>query len=220
MGLAPLNPAKVNKLVRLVQLFFLLSVCCVSYAENQADAAQKLRAILTDMSTLDAEFIQIVYSPEGDRLHETSGQLHASRPGQVRWETAPPMEQLLVSDGTTLWLFDPDLEQVTIRSFSDDLAKTPAVLFVGDLAALEQTYRVSVTSDQLTVFTLIPLTDDNLYEKLTLSFDRKKPTGMKLWDGLGQRTEIEFSSTEINRPISPALFTFIPPEGVDILRDE
>lgn len=212
--------AQLNRVWQSLFLLFMLLISTALFAEGPADAAQKLRAQLIDLNTLDTAFIQTVYATEGDLLQQISGQLQAARPGQVRWETAPPMEQLIVSDGTTLWLFDPDLEQVTVRSFSNDLSRTPAVLFIGDLAALEQTYQVSVEHGQLSVFTLIPLTDDNLYEKLTLSFAGKKPTGMKLWDGLGQRTEIEFSNTELNCPLSPELFTFIPPEGVDILRDD
>lgn len=215
-----MSPVKLNNVSRSFLLLLLLSISSLLYAGGQTDAAQKLRTKLVGMNTLSAAFTQIVYSPEGDRLQQTSGQLKAARPGQVRWETDPPMEQLIVSDGTTLWLFDPDLEQVTVRPFSDDLGKTPAVLFIGDLATLEQTYRVFFEHDQLIVFTLIPRTDDNLYEKLTLSFNGKKPAGMMLWDGLGQRTEIKFSHTEVNQPLSSELFVFKPPEGVDILRNE
>ncbi len=215
-----MRQAQLNRVWQSLLLLFLVSISTLLFAEGAADAAQKLREKLIGLNTLDTAFIQAVYTTEGDLLQQTSGHLQAARPGQVRWETSPPMEQLIVSDGTTLWLFDPDLEQVTIRPFSDDLSKTPAVLFISDLAALEQNYRVSVELDQLMVFTLIPLTDDNLYEKLTLSFAGKKPTGMKLWDGLGQRTEIDFSNAKLNCPLSPELFTFIPPEGVDILRDE
>ncbi|MEH6467904.1 MAG: outer-membrane lipoprotein carrier protein LolA, partial [Porticoccus sp.] len=123
-------------------------------------------------------------------------------------------------DGETLWIYDPDLEQVTIKPFNQDLSKTPAILFIGNLDTLEQSYKIYIEQGEVINFSLIPIADDSLYEKVALSFSGKTPTTMALWDSLGQKTEIKFSSTTLNESIDPALFSFEPPEGVDILRDE
>ncbi len=195
------------------------------YAGGLPGGGSELRQLLTNLNTLNTSFQQTVYSSDGTVVQQTSGQLHAARPGKVRWQTEPPMEQLLVSNGETLWIYDPDLEQVTIKPFNQDLSKTPAILFIGNLDTLEQSYtiyieKVYIEQGEVVKFSLIPLADDSLYEKVALSFSGEIPTVMALWDSLGQKTDINFSNTTLNEPIDPALFSFEPPEGVDILRDE
>jgi len=179
-----------------------------------------LRTLLSNVNSLDTRFEQTVYSFEGDILQKTTGHLMAVRPGKVRWMTAPPIEQLVVSDSETLWIYDPDLEQVSIQSFDQDLSKTPAALFIGNLDNLELSYDISQQQGEITEFTLVPTAADSLYEKVALGFANKAPVSMTLWDSLGQKTKITFQGLQLNQPIDPALFHFDPPDGVDILRDE
>lgn len=190
------------------------------YAGGLPGGESELRQRLTNLNTLNTSFQQTVYSSDDTVLQQTSGQLQAARPGKVRWQAEPPMEQLLISDGETLWIYDPDLEQVTIKAFDQNLSKTPAILFIGNLDTLEQSYKIYIEQGEIINFSLIPIADDSLYEKVALSFSGEIPTAMALWDSLGQKTEINFSNTLLNEPIDPAVFSFEPPEGVDILRDE
>ncbi|MDX2348804.1 MAG: outer membrane lipoprotein chaperone LolA [Porticoccus sp.] len=195
------------------------------YAGGLPGGGSELRLLLTNLNTLNTSFQQTVYASDGTALQQTSGQLQAARPGKVRWQAEPPMEQLLVSDGETLWIYDPDLEQVTIKPFDQDLSKTPAILFIGNLDTLEQSYtiyieKVYIEQGEVVNFSLIPIADNSLYEKVALIFSGETPTTMALWDSLGQKTEINFSHTALNEPLDPALFSFEPPDGVDILRDE
>lgn len=199
--------------------------------KHSKESATTLKNLLNELNTLDTNFQQIVYSVEGDEIQQTSGKLQAMRPGKVRWSTLPPMEQLVVSDSQTLWIYDPDLEQVTIRSFDHDLSKTPAALFIGNLDTLEQTYQIyqeeitgesspteqSIASSQ---FILIPRDKESLYTKIALGFVGEKPLSMSLWDSLEQKTHIVFQALQLNQPITPEAFHFIPPEGTDIIRDE
>jgi outer membrane lipoprotein carrier protein len=190
------------------------------FAGGLPGGGAELRQLLTNLNALNTSFHQTVYSSDGVAMQQTSGQLLAARPGKVRWQAEPPMEQLVVSDGDTLWIYDPDLEQVTIKPFNQDLSKTPAILFIGDLDTLEQSYEIYIEKGDTVAFTLIPLTTDSLYEKVALSFKGETPIAMVLWDSLGQKTAINFSKTQLNEPIDPVLFSFEPPKGVDILRDE
>ncbi|WP_461515726.1 outer membrane lipoprotein chaperone LolA [Porticoccus sp.] len=206
-------------MIRALVACSLLTVSCSLLAGGQP-GANDLRLRLSDLESLTAEFEQTVYAAEGDVLQQASGQLQAARPGRVRWQTEAPLEQLIVSDGQTLWLYDPDLEQVTIKPFEADLSKTPAVLFIGDLAALEQSYSVTWEEGENTLFTLIPISADSLYEKVTLSFQSNIPVAMALWDSLGQKTDIRFHNVQRNPSWTPAQFIFVPPEGVDIIGDE
>jgi outer membrane lipoprotein carrier protein len=189
-------------------------------SDGDTSSTDALRTLLSNVNSLDTRFEQTVYSIEGDILQQTTGHLMAVRPGKVRWVTAPPIEQLVVSDSETLWIYDPDLEQVSIRAFDQDLSKTPAVLFIGNLENLELSYDISQQQGETTEFTLVPTATDSLYEKVALGFINKIPVSMTLWDSLGQKTKITFQGLQLNEPIDPTLFHFDPPEGIDILRDE
>ena len=195
-------------------------------SSHSSESANTLKSLLTKLNTLDTAFQQRVYSVEGDVIQQTAGQLHAARPGKVRWSTMPPMEQLVVSDSATLWIYDPDLEQVTVRSFDQDILKTPAALFIGDLETLEQIYDIhtedgSIAKDSTSIqFILIPRDTKSLYTKVALGFSGETPSSMTLWDTLEQKTHITFQDIQVNQAIAPEAFQFVPPEGTDIIRDE
>ncbi len=205
---------------KITAIFCFLMTSYPLYAGGLPGGASELRERLANLNSINSAFQQTVYSIDGESLQQTSGKLQAARPGRVRWQTEPPMEQLVISDSQTLWIFDPDLEQVTIRPFDQDLSKTPAILFIGNLDTLEQSYDVFIEAGNPTHFTLLPTGEDSLYEKVALSFNGDSPLGMSLWDSLGQKTEIVFTQMQINQPLDTELFNFVPPEGVDILRDE
>ena len=195
-------------------------------ATHSPESANTLKTLLTKLNRLGTDFQQTVYSAEGDVIQQTAGQLQAARPGKVRWSTMAPMEQLVVSDNSTLWIYDPDLEQVTVRSFDQDLLKTPAALFIGDLDTLEQSYEVqkkdsAITEDGTsTQFILTPKDAESLYTKIALGFFGETPSSMTMWDTLGQKTHITFQGIQVNQDIAPEAFQFSPPEGTDIIRDE
>lgn len=194
--------------------------------KHSPESANTLKTLLTKLNRLGTAFQQTVYSAEGDVIQQTAGQLQAARPGKVRWSTMPPMEQLVVSDSSTLWIYDPDLEQVTIRSFDQDLLKTPAALFIGDLDTLEQSYDIQKKDSAVTEggtstqFILTPKDAESLYTKIALGFFEETPSSMTMWDTLGQKTHITFQDIQVNQAIAPEAFQFSPPEGTDIIRDE
>ncbi|TNF07955.1 MAG: outer membrane lipoprotein chaperone LolA [Gammaproteobacteria bacterium] len=209
-----------NTMIRTLFTALLLMMSAICYAGGQP-AAGELRMRMGDLDSLSADFEQTVYAAEGDLVQQASGHMLAARPGRVRWNTDAPLEQLIVTNGKTLWLYDPDLEQVTIKPFDADLGKTPAVLFIGDLVALEDSYTVSLEEEGMAaLFTLVPNKADSLYEKVTLRFDGLTPVAMALWDTLGQKTDIHFDNFQRNPSWSVEQFEFIPPDGVDIIGDE
>lgn len=202
-----------------------LSAVCqaggVAVAVHQPESSKKLDALLSPLESLSANFTQTITDTEGYELQSLSGSMIVARPGKVHWRSDPPFEQLLISDATTLWLYDQDLEQVTVRPFDNDIARTPAILFIGKVANLEEKYRVSSLDEGAnTVFTLVPRDAAALYQKVSLTFAANTPVAMSLWDTLGQQTRIEFSNVVINQPPAPSLFTFVPPDGVDVLYDQ
>ncbi|MBQ0719190.1 MAG: outer membrane lipoprotein chaperone LolA [Gammaproteobacteria bacterium] len=191
---------------------------------EQSDAAQ-LKALLKPLLTLRADFSQRIFSADGYEIQHSQGEMHVARPGKLRWVIAPPMEQWLISDGSTLWLYDPDLEQVIIRPFQQSVADTPAMLFGGGADQLEESYTVTVSSEAGAIaYHLKPIVSTGLYEQITLLFVGETPSQIIIVDSLAQRTDIILSNVQRNAALSAeasdALFNFIPPPGVDILQDD
>src|SRR5690554_6185329 len=114
-------------------------------ADDQNVAAERLNELLSQAQTMTGGFSQITLSSNGASLQETTGSLELKRPGMFRWHTDPPLEQLLVSDGEKIWLYDPDLEQVTIQQMDQRLSHTPALLLSGDVSQLQDSFHIEVT---------------------------------------------------------------------------
>ncbi|MFA5493811.1 MAG: outer membrane lipoprotein chaperone LolA [Porticoccaceae bacterium] len=198
----------------------LAALFAVAAAGGPEDIAE-LGNRLAPMKNLSAGFNQTVTSADGYIIQEITGTLTVARPGKVRWESDAPYEQLVVSDAETLWLYDPDLEQVTVRPFSHDISRTPAVLFIGEVKDLARDYQVSAEREgERSLYWLEPVNGDALYERISIEFDGDIPVAMALWDSLGQVTRIGFSNATVNGEVDPAAFHFTPPPGVDVLHDE
>jgi len=202
-------------------LLQLVLFCSAATAGVDPGPLERLQARLSPLENLSASFVQRVTAADGYLVQEVQGELLLARPGKLRWQSEPPYEQLVVSDAVTLWIYDPDLEQVTIRPFQRDIARTPAILFIGDVADLGDSYQVteSAAGPQV-VYSLIPVDSASLFDRIELTFVSDKPTAIALWDSLGQITRVQLDNLVINGSIPDASFRFLPPEGVDILRDD
>lgn len=211
---------------RFVASLWVVLVCLLPAAVlAQESAAAQLKALLQPLNTLQADFSQRIFSADGYEIQNSHGEMHVARPGKLRWIIAPPMEQWLISDGSTLWLYDPDLEQVIIRPLQQSVADTPALLFGGGADQLEENYSVSLSQTEPEAsYVLKPLVSNGLYEQITLVFAGQTPTHISIVDSLAQRTDIILNNVQRNTPLSEEqidmLFNFIPPPGVDILQDD
>ncbi|MBT3566585.1 MAG: outer membrane lipoprotein chaperone LolA [Porticoccus sp.] len=177
-----------------------------------------LQDVLSSIRTIDTDFKQITYTEKGEIIQEVEGHLIAERPGNVSWITRAPMEQHIISDNENLWIYDPDLQQVSIGEFNHELSKNPAILLVGSVDNIELSYNVSCKHSSTNDFLLTPVATDSLYQKLEMSFINKTPVSMVLSDSLSYRTEIDFIDTRMNQILAQKSFQFSPPEGVDIIR--
>src|SRR5690554_3230677 len=138
-------------------------------AEDQS-AAERLNELLSQAQTMTGGFSQMTLSSNGASLQETTGSLELKRPGMFRWHTDPPLEQLLVSDGEKIWLYDPDLEQVTIQQMDQRLSHTPALLLSGDVSKLQESFDIELTDGGSVVdFTLTPREADSMFDSLRVS---------------------------------------------------
>lgn len=194
-------------------------------AEEPLDsqAATSLQSLLAELHSLSGKFNQSLKDEQGELLQESSGQFSIKRPGKFYWHTRAPYEQVLVSDQKTLWLYDPDLEQVTVRPYAQQYQQTPMLLLSGDTRALVEQYAVQqrdgmVSGEQ--VFELRPRAPDSLFSTLALTFVDRRLSAMELLDSLGQETRFTFSELEFNQAIDDSLFLFQAPPGTDVLLDD
>jgi outer membrane lipoprotein carrier protein len=183
-----------------------------------ADATDDLSQLLQPLGSISGKFQQTLIDERGEVLQKSSGTFSVQRPGKLRWETGEPFPQLLVTNNRKLWLYDPDLEQVTIRPVDNRLKETPALLLGGKVGEIRSSFDVSSKNGS---YQLSPKRADAPFKAMEIRFsDRGLPSGMTVRDGMGQTTKIQFSKVKANPKLSNALFNFKPPAGTDIIRDE
>jgi outer membrane lipoprotein carrier protein len=180
------------------------------------NALQRLEQKLAPIQGLQAEFVQQQIAVDGFLIRKTVGNFIAAKPGKIRWITNAPFEQLVISDNDTLWIYDPDLEQVTIRKVKADVSDSPAMLFTGDFNALTKVYRITQAENGQD-FVLYPIAENSVYEQILLVFEGQIPKIIEVQDSLGEKTLISLRDTVLNPQIEESQFHFDPPQGVDII---
>jgi len=207
--------------MRLVRLL-LLSALTLVLLPVQADerSIQRLTQLLNQAQTLTARFSQLTLDGSGTQLQESAGELALKRPGLFRWHTDEPMEQLLVSNGQKVWLYDPDLQQVTIQTLDQRLTHTPALLLSGDVSRIGENFEIThKEAGGVVDFILKPKAKDTLFDNLRLSFRNGVVNDMQLIDSVGQRTNILFFGVKMNEKIDAAQFVFKVPAGADVIQE-
>lgn len=192
----------------------------VAHAAQHA-AAQSLSQWLRGWSSLRADFQQHLHDTHGALLRRSSGRLWVQRPGRLRWEIFAPFAELLTGDGTTLWLWDPDLQQVSIRPYDQRLTQTPAQLLLGArVEDLQDDYHIAVEHEQtLSHYRMRPAEADGLLRELQLMLHGNRLHSLVVLDSIGQRTLISFQAVEYDLPMAQDLFRFQIPEGADVLTE-
>lgn len=195
-----------------------LSFSTVAFAEAALDSFIKRLDLVSSMET---HFEQVTLDQSGEVLQSLSGTLTVARPGKMRWQTEPPYEQLVVSDGDLVWVYDMDLEQVTIRELEAKFQDTPALLLSGNTGEIAANYQVTqpeVTSGKgIDRYVLKPMDRSQLFEALEFDYKGDKLAFMRIFDAAGQITEIRFTGLLLNPELDDQAFYFIVPEGVDVI---
>ncbi|UHQ55665.1 MULTISPECIES: outer membrane lipoprotein chaperone LolA [unclassified Microbulbifer] len=183
-----------------------------------ADATAELSQLLQPLASISGKFHQTLTDERGEVLQKSSGTFSVERPGKLRWETGEPFPQLLVTNNKKLWLYDPDLEQVTIRPVDKRMKETPALLLGGKVGEIRSSFNVASKDG---AFQLTPKSASAPFRAMEIRFaDSGLPAAMTVRDSMGQTTKIKFSRVKANPSLAAALFNFEPPAGTDIIRDE
>lgn len=170
--------------------------------------------------TATARFEQQVFDRAGKVVDRASGTFAFARPGKFRWTYEKPHKQVLVSDGSKLWIHDPDLNQVTIKRIDAAISSTPAALLAGrdDITALF-TLRDAGAADGLNWVEATPKAADTGFERVRLGLQGKTLAAMELQDQLGGRTMLRFIELKANAAVPADTFRFTPPQGADVIED-
>jgi outer membrane lipoprotein carrier protein len=202
----------------MLRLLLLLAVFLPGTAA--AASVEALKSLLEQTTTARARFAQMVLDKNLKKLQQATGSMQFARPGKFRWEYDKPYEQVIVSDGARVWLYDKDLNQVTVRKYDRALGTSPAALLAGS-NEIEKNYRFTGLGNQdgLDWLEAVPRTPDTAFERIKLGFGKSGLEAMELRDQFGQVTVIKFSTIERNVKLPPEAFRFTPPQGADVISE-
>jgi outer membrane lipoprotein carrier protein len=202
--------------------YFLLSalLACTTGAFAADGGRARLDAFAKDLNSVSAGFEQHVADPNHGAGKTSKGTLALKAPRQFRWDVTSPYKQLIVADGEKVWIYDPDLEQVTVRAQGTEEAHSPLTVLT-DLSQLDRNFTATEQGerDGLIWLRLKSKDKDPQFEFADLGFDAAGLARMAFKDALGNSTEIHFSSWQRNPKLAADAFRFTPPQGVDIIGD-
>jgi len=196
-------------------LFFLLP------GLTQAAATDSLKQFVKEAHSLRGNFTQTVLDKNARPTQKSSGAMQFQRPGKFRWAYQKPYEQLIVGDGAKVWLYDADLNQVTVRKMSDALGASPAALLAGG-NAIERDFSLTEIGLQgaLEWLEAKPKNKESSFDWMRIGFSKEGAlAAMELRDHFGQTTVLQFSALEKNPVFTAETFRFVPPKGADVMSD-
>lgn len=196
----------------------LLTALILFNAYAMADGVSSLHDFYSNTNAMRAQFSQVVNDNKGKKLQQVTGTMQLQRPNKFRWDYKKPYEQQIVSDGKQVFLFDTDLQQVTIRNLSESLGSSPAALLAGG-DAVEKSFSIKNVNrkDGLTWVLALPKAENSGFERVLLGFKANTLYKMELYDSFSHVTYITFGNVERNPVLQESTFLFVPPKGVDVV---
>jgi outer membrane lipoprotein carrier protein len=211
-----MNPlSSMKSVLRLATSALLLGAC--SWA--QADAVDALKTFAQKVQSAGAAFSQTVTSPDGAKKKSSSGRFEFQRPNRFRFDYQKPYEQTIVADGQKVWLYDADLNQVTVRPLAQALGNTPAGVLAG--ASLDRDFNLKAEPDQgglQWVLATPKQAEGGSIKSMRVGFKGDQLAALEIVDAFGQRSRLDFSALEVNPKLAPQRFQFTPPQGADVLQ--
>lgn len=210
-----------QRLVQRFSVLLLLMVACTVNGDEQAQATRELTGLLSDYTTFQASFTQFVTDGRGDRVQKSQGEMKAKRPGRFYWHTEPPMEQVIVTRGDEVTVYDPDLLQATVYPLDEQVSSTPALLLSGEVMDLEANFNITEDrgEEPMRRFVLEPRDQDSLFLELILDFRDGVLQEMRLHDSLDQHSRVQFRDIRLNESIDETRFELDLPDNVDVIRN-
>jgi outer membrane lipoprotein carrier protein len=177
----------------------------------------RLNKALTTLDSLKADFKQTVLDDRNSVVQHSRGTVSIQRPGKFAWIYNDPYQQKIISDGNELWVYDVDLDQVTVKPVDQGLATAPIMVLMKK-GGIDQEFNISEIAQHKLLYwvELEPKKQDMEYARIQLGLNGESIEAMQLVDTFGQKTQIVFENLRRDVVFDPATFKFVPPEGVDV----
>lgn len=188
-------------------------------ASAHADAVDALKGFAQKVQSARADFTQTVTSPDGAKKKSSSGRFEFQRPNRFRFDYLKPYEQLIVADGQKVWLYDADLNQVTVRPLAQALGSTPAGVLAG--GALDRDFTLKAEPDQgglQWVLATPKQSEGSSIRSMRVGFRAEQLAALEITDAFGQRSRLDFTGVEVNPKLAAQRFQFQAPAGADVLQ--
>ncbi len=193
---------------------FIASLSMPAWAE---DAEQRLKAALKNMDNLSAEFKQTLLDEDKNIVQQSSGTLALQRPGKFAWIYTEPFEQRIIADGSELWVYDVELDQVTVKPMDESISNAPIMILMKESDVTQQFNVIEVGQRKFLFWIeLEPQAKDLEYQRIFIGLEDGNVRAMELQDQFGQSTQIVFDNLRVGVVHNPATFRFVPPDGVDV----
>lgn len=177
------------------------------------------------LHAFQAHFAQTDRQRDGD-TQQAAGEVSYLKPGRMRWEYAPPNEQLLVTDGSTVWLYDPLLDNVTVQPLADLTQGTPLAFLLG-AGNLEQDFTCRAFTrlppqDGLDYVELVPRKPIPALAYIQLGAQPRSGqiAALRMVDTQDNLREVRFTALRTDVQPDPASFTFEVKEGMEVIRKD
>lgn len=188
---------------------------------EEKNSFDELVRLLSVFTAYKAEFVQKSHDRNGKEIQSLTGLVRLQKPDHFFWKSDAPYEQVLVSNGRSIWHYDVDLEQVVVQDYSSQVSQAPILVVFEDAAALARTYKIAkiTRKDDAISFNLHAIDEHDALESIRLEFVQGKLSGLDFTDNLQQKTHIRFGKIELNPAMEPGQFEFEIPPGVDVLHE-
>jgi outer membrane lipoprotein carrier protein len=184
------------------------------------DSPEGIPDALVNMPDFSATFEQITSDSKGRVLQTVTGQLWVSKPYRFRWHAEPPMEQVMVADGELLWLFDPDLEQVTVQKMRPAISTLPVLILTGNVTRLSRDFVMDHYQDESgDHYSFRPKAAAESFKIVSVAISNDQIQRISIIDTLDQRTRIELDNIQTEESFPDGTFHFQIPDGTDVIRD-
>lgn len=208
------------RLFKPMSVLLIVALCLPAAAFAQDNAVTRMQAFLNQVHSLKADFTQVVLNANLEQIKKSSGTLAIKRPNRFRWDYAAPNKEIIDADGTRVWMYDVELQQVTVKPLTGTLAASPAVLLAGS-NDVQKNFTVTDLGAEngLDWVGITPKIKDTDFDSVRLGFKGNLVQVMELKDALGNLTRITFSNIQVNPSLADSLFAFTPPAGADVIGD-
>lgn len=199
----------------------LLGLFCMLPVAAHAGAIEKLKSFVASTRSGQANFTQTVLNKGGKLVQSSSGTMEFVRPGKFRWTYQKPYQQFIIGDGEKFWIYDVDLNQVTMKKLGAALGSSPAALLAGK-NEIERDFELKEGGERegLEWLEAVPKSGETSFEKIRMAFNAQADlVVMELSDSFGHDTVLRFSGMKRNPQLPPQMFKFEPPKGADVLSE-